>query len=171
MNRGGRRSRVAAWPSRWSALLSVPGITLTLSIIGLLISVYLTYVHYDDSVLVCTSGGGCHTVQQSEYATLGPVPIALFGVLMFLTLGALALVRLRDIEFSFVNRETAPLAAWGITLTALLYYAYLVYVELFVLEAICQWCVATTIATIGIFIAESFALRSELAIDEDELID
>lgn len=156
---------------RWSALLSVPGITLALSIIGGLIAAYLTYVHYDESVLVCAVGGGCHTVQQSEYATLGPVPIALFGLLMFVTLGALALVRLGDKTIGFINYETATLAAWGITFTALLYYAYLVYVELFVLEAICQWCVATTIATIGIFIAESFALRAEFAIDEDELID
>ncbi len=90
---------------------------------------------------------------------------------MFLTLGALALVRILDLEISFINSETATIAAWGITLTALLYYAYLVYVELFVLEAICQWCVATTAATVGIFAVESIALRAELAIDEDDLID
>lgn len=157
--------------SRWSAFISLAGLTLALSVIGAVIAGYLTYVHFDEAALVCAANGGCHTVQESAYSTIGPIPIAVGGLVMFLTLGALALVRILDLEISILNSETATMAAWGITLTALLYYAYLVYVELFVLEAICQWCVATTAATVGIFIVESIALRSELAIDEDDLID
>ena len=61
--------------------------------------------------------------------------------------------------------------AWGMTLSALLYYAYLVYVEIFVLEAICQWCVGTTVITIAIFAIESVRLRSAMAITDDDLID
>jgi uncharacterized membrane protein len=154
-----------------SAFFSLAGLTLLLSVVGAGIAAYLTYVHYDESVLVCTAGGGCHTVQESEYATIGPIPIAILGLGMFIVLAGLALVRIFDWTISILDSETANLAAWGITLTALLYYAYLVYVELFVLEAICQWCVATTGITVTIFAVESLGLRRSLAIDDDDLID
>ncbi len=155
--------------SPWASFLSLAGLTLALSVVGAAIAGYLTYVHYDESALVCAVGGGCHTVQESDYATIGPIPIAILGLGMFLLLGALSLVRIFD--WSIISRETATLASWGITLSALLYYAYLVYVELFVLEAICQWCVATTVVTVAIFVVESFALRAEMAIDDEPLDD
>lgn len=155
--------------SRWSGLLSLSGLVLALSIVGAGISGYLTYVHFDDSVLVCSASGGCHTVQESDYSTIGPIPIAMLGLGMFLTLAALSLSRV--LNWRIISDELATMAIWGMTLTGLLYYAYLVYVELFVLEAICQWCVATTAITVAIFAIESFRLRDALAIDEDALID
>jgi uncharacterized membrane protein len=158
-------------PSARSAFISLAGLTLLLSVVGAGIAAYLTYVHYDESVLVCTAGGGCHTVQESEYATIGPIPIAILGLGMFVVLAGLALVRIFDWSFSILDAETANVASWGITLTALLYYAYLVYVELFVLEAICQWCVATTAVTVAIFLVESLGIRKSLAFDDDDLID
>lgn len=153
----------------WRALLSLSGLTLALSIIGAGIAGYLTYTHYNEGALVCSVGGGCHTVQESSYATIGPIPIAMLGLGMFITLAALAIVRI--LNWKFISSDTATMASWGITLSALLYYAYLVYIEIFVLEAICQWCVATTTFTVAIFAIESYRLRSVLAIDEEELID
>ncbi|CAN5687755.1 hypothetical protein BH23CHL2_BH23CHL2_31870 [soil metagenome] len=154
-----------------SALLSLSGLTLALSIIGGGIAAYLTYTHYNEGALVCSVGGGCHTVQESSYATIGPIPIAMLGLGMFLTLAGLAVARIFDLNWKFIDSDTATMASWGITLSALLYYAYLVYIEIFVLEAICQWCVATTVFTVAIFAVESYRLRSVLAIDEDDLID
>lgn len=154
-----------------SALLSLSGLTLVLSIIGAGVAGYLTYTHYNEGALVCSVGGGCYTVQESSYATIGPIPIAMLGLGMFLTLAALAVVRMFDLNWKFVDSDTATMVAWGLTLSAILYYAYLVYVELFVLEAICQWCVATTIVTVIIFGIESLRMRSVLAIDEEDLID
>ena len=152
-----------------SRFLTLAGLTLALSIIGAGIAGYLTYVHFDESVLVCTASGGCHTVQQSDYATIGPIPIALLGLGMFLTLAGLSLTRIFD--WSLISDDMATMLAWGMTLSALLYYAYLVYVEIFVLEAICQWCVGTTVITIAIFAIESVRLRSAMAITDDDLID
>ncbi len=156
-------------PSWRSRFLTLSGLVLALSIIGAGVAGYLTYVHYDESVLVCTASGGCHTVQQSEYATIGPIPIAILGLGMFLTLAALALIRIFD--WSLLSADTATMLAWGMTLSALLYYAYLVYVEVFILEAICQWCVGTTALTIAIFAIESIKLRAAMAIDVDEWVD
>ena len=50
---------------------------------GLAVASYLTYVHYRPDALVCTGGGGCETVQESDYATLVGVPVALLGVLAY----------------------------------------------------------------------------------------
>ena len=47
---------------------------------GIVVSAYLTWVHYQPGALVCTSGEGCETVQQSHYASLLGVPIALYGL-------------------------------------------------------------------------------------------
>jgi uncharacterized membrane protein len=154
---------------RWSDFISLSGLTFALSVLGFGIAGYLTYVHYDDSVLVCSASGGCHTVQESDYATIGPIPVAMLGLGMFLTLMVLSLGRV--LRWTIISADTATMISWGITLSALFYYAYLVYVELFVLEAICQWCVATTALTVAIFIVESFRLRDALAIDEESLLD
>lgn len=153
----------------WRELLSLSGLTLALAIIGAGVAGYLTYTHYNEGALVCSVGGDCHTVQESSYATIGPIPIAMLGLGMFITLAALAIVRI--LNWKIISSDTATMMSWGITLSALLYYAYLVYIEIFVLEAICQWCIATTAFTVAIFAIESYRLRSVLAIDEEELID
>lgn len=108
---------------------------------GMGISAYLTYVHWADVPILCTgAGGGCDVVNHSEYAELGGIPVALMGGLLYavlLPLGLASLGRRR----SFTS--WLPLGAFGLTLAGVAYSAYLTYVELFVLEAICIWCVAS----------------------------
>lgn len=125
---------------------------IALALIGLGLSGYLTYTHFNEAALVC-SIGGCETVQSSSYSTIGPVPIALLGMGMFSALIVLAGLRLR--RSPLISDERASLIAWAMLLAGILYYAYLTYVELFVLNAICQWCVASSIAAIAIFGLES----------------
>lgn len=152
----------------FSRILSVPGITLILSLLGVGVAGYLTYVHFNEAALVC-SVGGCRTVQESTYSTIGPVPIAMLGLGMFVVVGALALARI--VRSSLISDENANLAVWTITLTALLYYAYLTYVEIFVLEAICQWCVVSAVITVGIFVVESVALWRYWSLDDEAAIE
>jgi uncharacterized membrane protein len=142
--------------------ISLPGLTLLLSILGAAIAGYLTYTHYDEKALVCTLSG-CHTVQESAYSTIGPVPIAVLGLGMFLTTGLLAVARILD--WSFIPADLALLATWTMTLVGVLYYIYLTYIEVFVLEAICQWCVASSIVALGIFAVESVGLKREFLSD------
>jgi uncharacterized membrane protein len=104
-----------------------------LAALGLGVAAYLTYVHYAGIEPFCTGGGGCEKVQTSSYATLGGVPVALLGLAGYL--GILASLR--------VPGER------GVTITALLalvgfgFSLYLTYLELFEIDAICQWCVAS----------------------------
>ncbi len=130
-----------------------------LGLLGIGVTGYLTYVHFDEDALVCTVGG-CETVQQSEYSTMFGVPIAAFGVLMFASVVFLALMRMSSRRA--IPTDIATIGAWTILLTGLLYYAYLTYIEIWELEAICQWCVASSIIALLMFTLESIMLGREL---------
>ena len=130
-----------------------------LGVIGMCLAGYLTYVHYNEDALVCTVGG-CETVQQSDYSTMFGLPIAIFGFLMFLTVTLLALARMTD--RGPLSSDMATMAAWTLLLTSLLYYAYLTYIEIWELEAVCQWCVMSSIVALLMFAIESVLLTREL---------
>ena len=148
-------SRVVAAAPADRALRSLPLAILVLSVLGLGVAGYLTYAHYNQDALVCTIGS-CHTVQSSKYATIGGVPIAIFGAGMYLTLGALAAAR--RFRVGPLGWDTATMAAFGIVLAGFVYAAYLTYVELFVIDAICQWCVGSAVITTLILALESILL-------------
>ncbi len=130
-----------------------------LGVVGMALAGYLTYVHYNEDALVCTVGG-CETVQQSDYSTMFGIPIAIFGFLMFLTVTLLALARMT--ERGPLPSDMATMAAWTLLLTSLLYYAYLTYIEIWDLEAVCQWCVMSSIVALLMFAIESVLLTRDL---------
>lgn len=106
------------------------------------VTIYLTIAHYQSDVLVCAVGGDCHTVQNSKYAMLGPIPVALLGLLMSITLLGLWWARHRNLLDPF----TATAAIFLILIAGVAGEAYLTYVEIWVIDAICTWCV--TFATL-----------------------
>jgi uncharacterized membrane protein len=110
-------------------------------------------VHFDANALVCGLGD-CHTVQASAYATIGPVPVALLGLGMYATiLGCLLVVRRRpDWEFA----STA--SAFAMALAGLVYAAYLTWIEVAVIDAICQWCVVSAVLTAALTLLLGAAL-------------
>jgi uncharacterized membrane protein len=138
-------------------------VLILLGIAGLGIAGYLTWAHYDDGVLVCAIGG-CETVQTSRYSTIGSIPIALLGMLMFASLTGLAGLRL--MRKPPLGHETLTLVAWGMLLAGILYYLYLTYVELFVLHAICQWCVMTSLIALAMLVLESVILYQSVMRDD-----
>lgn len=136
---------------------------LAFALAGLAISGYLTYTHFNEAALVC-SIGGCETVQESSYSTIGPLPVALLGVGMFAAL--LTLAGLRLFRPALRSAEHVSILAWAMLLAGILYYVYLTYVELFILEAICQWCVASSIAAVALFALESVYFWRTVMADE-----
>ena len=102
---------------------------------GLGIAGYLTTVHYAGGTPVCAVAHGCATVQQSDYAAFAGLPVAVLGLLGYVAiLGSLA----RD-------GETWRTAAAFLSLAGLGFSAWLTYVELGVLHAVCIWCVGSAI--------------------------
>ncbi len=75
-------------------VLNWRSISMTAAIVGLAVATYLTIIHYDREALVCGLGD-CQTVQNSQYAVVAGVPIALLGLLMYLSVIGLGIARLR----------------------------------------------------------------------------
>jgi uncharacterized membrane protein len=108
---------------------------IVLAVLGLGVAGYLTYVHYEGVRPVCGLGGNCEKVQTSEWSKLGGVPVALLGLLGYVAiLGSL-----------FVDREEALIAGALTALVGFGFSAYLTYRELFTIDAICPWCVASAV--------------------------
>lgn len=124
--------------------------SLVLALVGFGLSAYLTYVHYNVEALVCGTGG-CELVQTSRYSEVFGIPIAIFGLIMF-TLLILGIV-LRDVRTEMA--DTISTGMLVMLIAAVLYWAYLTYLELEVIHAVCQWCVMTSLVTVGLLIVEA----------------
>jgi uncharacterized membrane protein len=108
--------------------------SLAIVVLGVGVAAYLTYVHYAGLQPFCAGGsGGCERVQSSSYARLAGIPVAVLGLAVYLAI-AVALG---------AAGERAQLAAAALAVTGFGFSAYLTYLELFVIHAICQWCVAS----------------------------
>ncbi|MFY9263944.1 MAG: vitamin K epoxide reductase family protein [Solirubrobacterales bacterium] len=104
-----------------------------LSLAGIGISGYLTYVHYADLDVLCLVGGGCETVQNSRYAKFAGVPVPVLGLAGYVSI-LLSLLIPGD-----AGRATAALFA----LTGFGFSVYLTWLELVRIKAICQWCIGS----------------------------
>ncbi|HWH93729.1 MAG TPA: vitamin K epoxide reductase family protein [Baekduia sp.] len=113
---------------------------LVLAVLGVAIAGYLVYVHYADVDPVCNIAHGCHKVQTSQYAKLAGIPVALLGLLGYVTI----LVAL------LVPGEAARMVAALTALVGFGFSVYLTYRELFTIDAICQWCVASAVLMTGL---------------------
>jgi uncharacterized membrane protein len=102
---------------------------------GIALAGYLTWVHFDDAALVCVAGGGCETVQESDYAEIAGIPVALLG------LGAYTVL------FGLIVWDSlgARLAAATIAFVGLVFSLYLVALQLFVIDAVCVWCLVNDV--------------------------
>jgi uncharacterized membrane protein len=121
---------------------------LVLTVLGIGIAGYLVYIHYAGIEPVCNIAHGCHKVQTSKYADLAGVPVALLGLIGYVTLlGAL-----------LAPGESARMLAALVALVGFGFSAYLTYRELFTIDAICQWCVGSAILMTGLAIVCTWRL-------------
>jgi uncharacterized membrane protein len=131
-----------------------------IALIGVFVSVYLTlYKLGYIGTLVCGTGG-CETVQLSRWGEFLGVPVAGWGVVYYVVVLALATAGVQD-RFAGSRRLTTALllvTAWG-----LLFTLWLTYLELFVIHAICRWCVGSATLTVLLFV---LALWDWVARDE-----
>lgn len=99
---------------------------------GAAVSSYLIWARYSAAELVC-SGGGCDTVQSSSYAEVLGVPVAVLGLTGYLLIGVTAL------SDGPVARAVGASAA----LAAVAFSSYLLVIQLAVIGAVCDWCLAS----------------------------
>jgi uncharacterized membrane protein len=113
-----------------------------LALAGLFVATYLALYKLGVVGTMSCSVGSCETVQLSRWATLLGLPVAVWGVGYYALVFTLALVGVhgRLIESRGLALALMLLTAWG-----LIFSAWLTYLELFVINAICQWCVVSAV--------------------------
>jgi uncharacterized membrane protein len=124
--------------SNWHNL-AIPILTL----LGLGVASYMTYIEVTTADAICGPIGDCNTVQDSPYATLfGVLPVGILGAVGYIAiLLAWVIKRYSNGRLS----EIAPLALFGMSFFGTLYSIYLTYLELFVIKAVCMWCLSSAI--------------------------
>lgn len=125
-----------------------PGIILaTLDLIGLAIAGYLSVVELRGDLPYCGPLKGCEQVALSEYARVGGIPVAVFGVVLSISLFILAVAWMRSGRFELLA------AHYGLSLIGVIFEVYFTYLELFVIGAVCVWC-----ASYGLSLVARFAV-------------
>ena len=137
-----------------------------LSIIGLAVSLYLTYVEFTQSRALCGPVGDCNAVQSSPYAKLfGVVPIGLVGAVGYIAiLVAWVWCRIRSDSLARI----AGLIMFGMALFGTLFSIYLTYLELFVIHAVCIWCLSSAVLITVLMLLNLPAITQWLAISDEE---
>ncbi len=114
-----------------------------LAIIGVLISLYLTYVKLTSSTIICGEFSDCSKVQNSKYSSVFGIPVASFGIIYYFAMFALIYYLEHNPKSEYLKKLHLAkdlLMLWGLVFTT-----YLTYLEVFVIHAICLWCVGSAV--------------------------
>ena len=127
-----------------------------LSLTGLFISAYLYLYKIGKIGSLACGTGGCETVQWSPWSRVAGIEVSLVGLLGYAVLLAIGLASLQG---TFAERRSPTAMLAGLAGVGVLFTAYLTYLELFVIHAICRWCVASGVVILLIFIVSLLDLR------------
>lgn len=118
------------------------GVATFLATLGTGIAAYIVIADSGGGSPTCLSGGsGCQTVADSSYSHVLGANIAVFGVIAYLVLLGAALGR----------GDVARMVGFAVSLGGFGYSLYLTYLEIFRIEAICQWCVGSAVVMTLLF--------------------
>jgi uncharacterized membrane protein len=129
-----------------------------LALVGLFVALYL-WLHAlgFGGAIKCGASGGCETVQTSQWAVFLGLPVAFYGVAGYFVVLVVALASLRPAALA--QRKWNVILV-GLVSVGLLFTIYLTYLELFVIHAICRWCVGSAVIITLIWIVSVLSLRS-----------
>ena len=127
-----------------------------LSLLGLFVSAYLYLYKIGRIGTLACGSGGCETVQQSPWSRVAGVEVSLIGILGYATLLAVGLIALQPRR---AGRRWPAVLLTVLAGTGVLFTGYLTYLELFVIHAVCRWCVGSAAIIVSILIASLLDLR------------
>jgi uncharacterized membrane protein len=119
-----------------------------LALVGTFIALYLTLYKVGAVGNLTCSVGSCETVNTSRWATFLGIPVAAWGLGTYLLILVLAIAGVQE---RFEASRTISLALLGISGWSVLFSGWLTYLELFVIKAICIWCVTSAVLMLAIF--------------------
>jgi uncharacterized membrane protein len=119
-------------PSEWALRRAIAFV----AAVGVGVATYLAIADSGGGAPICLAGGsGCQTVADSSYSHLAGVNVAVFGIVGYALLLASA----------FFSDDTARFGGFLVALGGFGFSVYLTYIELFKIEAVCQWCIASAV--------------------------
>lgn len=130
---------------------------IALSLIGLADAIYLTYIKLAADG-ICVAGEGCEIVNTSVYSQIYGIPVAVLGGLAYVAMLVVLLLEPRNEFFEF----NGPLIVLGFSIFGVLYSAYLTYLELYVIRAICEFCVLSAIVLTFMLILSAVRMQRTL---------
>lgn len=116
---------------------------------GVFVASYLTLYKLGYIGTLACSVGSCETVQTSKWATLLGMPVGMWGVAFYVGVLAVSLV---GVSPAHAERRSISLILVGMTGFGVLFSAWLTYLELFVIHAICRWCVVSAVIALVLFV-------------------
>ena len=137
----------------------IRGTILLLALCGAGVSSYLLYEHFV-APIACFTGTGCQTVDDSVYSEVFGIPMSGIGLVSYLGIIGLQLgnLRVRDPLASYLQ-----LAVFGAAVAGVVFAAYLTYLEIFVIEALCSWCLTSAVLMALILLLSIWTLRATRA--------
>lgn len=117
-----------------------------LAVAGMVVAGYLTYVETQQVAAVCGPVGDCNAVQVSAYARFLGVPVGIIGLVGYVAILAAWL-------WGRAGNPTARAALLGMTVVGVLFSVYLTWVELFVIRAVCMWCLSSAVIMMALMLA------------------
>jgi uncharacterized membrane protein len=125
------------------------------ALIGLADAAYLSMMHFYQADVGCSLISGCDAVLSSEYATIAGIPLAYLGLLYYLSLLVLTGLYYQTDKPVFLK------ALLGINLSGFAFSLWLVYLQAFVIEAFCQFCLISALVTTVLLGIVSFLLYKD----------
>ena len=111
--------------------------------LGVGVAAYIAIAEAGGGSPVCLAGGsGCETVAKSSWSHVAGIDIAVFGVIGYLLL----------LGSAFLSGDLARFGGFALALGGFGYSVFLTYIEIFKIEAICQWCVASAVLMTILFL-------------------
>ena len=122
--------------------------SIVLAALATLDALYLLIFKLTGNSHMCLGNGGCHDVNFSPYSEIYGIPVSIFGLLAYLAILGILFLEARV----KIIKENGPLVNFGIGLVGVAFSIYLTYLEIYVIHAICPFCVASAILITLIFI-------------------
>jgi uncharacterized membrane protein len=129
-----------------------------LALVGFFIALYLWLYKIGVAGELKCGSGGCETVQTSPWAVVLGIPVAFYGVVGYAVLLGVALAGLQP---AWLGRRGPTLVLAGLATAGFAFTLWLTYLELFVIHALCRWCVASAVVITLIWGVSMDDLRRE----------
>jgi len=132
-------------------------LTALVALVGVFVALYLALYKAGVIGTLACGAGGCETVQLSRWSEFLGISVAVWGVVYYIVVLTLALATLQERweDSRWLSLALLVLTGWGVVFSA-----WLTYLELFVIHAICRWCVVSAVIALGLFVLAIIDWRS-----------